>query len=82
MVGVDGPDGRRQVAIEAHQLGSEAVTVAVRQRLVEEVVGSDDRLIALLCYISQILIPVVMPVIVLLSESSKRRSFQRLESGA
>lgn len=39
--------------------------------------NSDDRLIALLSYITQVFIPVVMPVIVLLSESSKKRPFQR-----
>lgn len=39
--------------------------------------NADDRLIALLAYITQTLIPLVMPVIVLLSESSKRRPFQR-----
>ena len=49
----------------------------MRDTIVDEEASSDDRLIALLCYITQILIPVVMPVIVLLSESSKRRSFQR-----
>ena len=39
--------------------------------------NSDDRLIALLCYWTQIVMPLVMPIIVLLSESSKRRPFQR-----
>jgi uncharacterized membrane protein len=39
--------------------------------------SSDDRLIALLNYITQILIPLIMPIIVLLSESSKKRPFQR-----
>ncbi|NJN84208.1 MAG: DUF4870 domain-containing protein [Caldilineaceae bacterium] len=39
--------------------------------------SGDDRLIAMLSYVTQIVIPVVMPVIVLLSESSKKRSFQR-----
>jgi uncharacterized membrane protein len=39
--------------------------------------NADDRLIALLSYITQIVIPLVMPVIVLLSESSKLRPFQR-----
>lgn len=39
--------------------------------------SGDDRLIALLCYWSQIVMPLVMPVIVLLSESGKRRPFQR-----
>ena len=39
--------------------------------------NADDRLIALLSYATQIVIPLVMPVIVLLSESSKLRPFQR-----
>ena len=39
--------------------------------------NSDDRLIGLLCYATQIVIPLVMPIIVLLSESSKKRPFQR-----
>ena len=39
--------------------------------------NADDRLIALLSYVTQIVIPLVMPVIVLLSESSKLRPFQR-----
>ena len=39
--------------------------------------NADDRLIALLAYATQIVIPLVMPVIVLLSESSKLRPFQR-----
>ncbi|MCB0046618.1 MAG: DUF4870 domain-containing protein [Caldilineaceae bacterium] len=37
----------------------------------------NDRLIAMLCYVSQILLPLIMPLIVLISESSKRRPFQR-----
>ena len=39
--------------------------------------NSDDKLIALLCYVSQLFVPIIMPVIVLLSETSKRRPFQR-----
>lgn len=39
--------------------------------------NSDDKLIALLCYITQLFVPVVMPLIVLFSESSKKRPFQR-----
>ncbi|MEZ4736623.1 MAG: hypothetical protein R3E79_56785 [Caldilineaceae bacterium] len=39
--------------------------------------NADDRLIALLAYVTQIVIPLIMPVIVLLSESSKQRPFQR-----
>jgi uncharacterized membrane protein len=39
--------------------------------------NQDDKLIALLSYVTQIIIPLIMPVIVLLSESSKKRPFQR-----
>ncbi len=39
--------------------------------------NNDDRLIALLCYITQVIVPIIMPVIVLISESSKKRPFQR-----
>jgi len=41
---------------------------------------SDDRLIAMLCYVTQFLIPLVMPAIVLLSASSKKRPFQRFHA--
>ena len=41
---------------------------------------NDDRLIALLCYVTQVLIPLVMPAIVLLSASSKKRPFQRFHA--
>ena len=41
---------------------------------------SDDRLIALLCYVTQVLIPLVMPILVLLSASSKKRPFQRFHA--
>jgi uncharacterized membrane protein len=40
----------------------------------------DDRLIALLCYVTQVLIPLVMPALVLLSASSKKRPFQRFHA--
>jgi uncharacterized membrane protein len=39
--------------------------------------NQDDKLIALLSYVTQIVIPLIMPVIILLSESSKKRPFQR-----
>lgn len=39
--------------------------------------SQDDKLIALLSYVTQIIIPLIMPIIVLLSESSKKRPFQR-----
>lgn len=44
---------------------------------IDPLADSDDRLIALLSYLTQIVIPVIMPIIVLLSESSKKRPFQR-----
>jgi uncharacterized membrane protein len=44
---------------------------------VDGAANSDDRLIALLSYVTQVFIPVIMPIIVLLSESSKQRPFQR-----
>ena len=40
----------------------------------------DDRLIALLCYVTQALIPLIMPILVLLSASSKKRPFQRFHA--
>jgi len=49
----------------------------MRDTAIDQAANSDDRLIALLSYITQIIIPVVMPIIVLLSESSKKRPFQR-----
>lgn len=39
--------------------------------------NADDRLIALLTYASQALLPLIMPLIVLLSENGRVRSFQR-----
>ena len=44
---------------------------------IDPLADSDDRLIALLSYATQLFIPVIMPIIVLLSESSKKRPFQR-----
>lgn len=49
----------------------------MREAVVDPQATADDRLIAMLSYITQVLIPAVMPVIVLLSESSKQRPFQR-----
>ena len=40
----------------------------------------DDRLIALLCYVTQVMIPLIMPIVVLLSASSKKRPFQRFHA--
>ena len=44
---------------------------------IDPAASSDDRLISLLAYITQVIIPVIMPIIILLSESSKHRPFQR-----
>lgn len=49
----------------------------MRDSVVDAQTDSDDRLIALLSYVTQLLLPVIMPLIVLLSESSKKRPFQR-----
>ncbi len=49
----------------------------MRDESVDPEANSDDKLIALLCYITQLFVPVVMPLIVLFSESSKKRPFQR-----
>lgn len=49
----------------------------MREAAVDAEATADDRLIAMLSYITQVLIPAVMPIIVLLSESSKQRPFQR-----
>lgn len=40
----------------------------------------DDRLIALLCYVTQVLIPLVMPILTLVSASGKKRPFQRFHA--
>lgn len=49
----------------------------VQDESIDPAASSDDRLIALLAYASQIFVPLIMPIIVLLSESSKKRDFQR-----
>ena len=52
----------------------------MRDATVDTAANSDDRLIALLSYATQVLIPFVMPALVLLSESSKKRPFQRFHA--
>lgn len=49
----------------------------MQDSLVDTLADSDDRLIAMLSYVTQLFVPVIMPAIVLLSESSKKRPFQR-----
>ncbi len=48
--------------------------LAVTER---EQISSDDRLIAMLCYISQLVVPLVLPAIVLLSQNTRERPYQR-----
>jgi uncharacterized membrane protein len=76
------PTPVERMASEAYAHSSEAADALRRGELaqnstVDPLADGDDRLIALLSYATQILIPVIMPVIVLLSESSKKRPFQR-----
>jgi uncharacterized membrane protein len=49
----------------------------MHEATVDGAASNDDRLIALLSYVTQVFIPVIMPIIVLLSDSSKNRPFQR-----
>ena len=49
----------------------------MQQSTVDPLADGDDRLIALLSYVTQLILPVIMPIIVLVSESSKKRPFQR-----
>ena len=71
----------RAVGVAREQAGEAADAFRrgefMQQAAVDPDASGDDRLIALLSYITQIVVPVFMPVIVLLSESSKRRPFQR-----
>ncbi len=71
-----------RMASDAYQHTSEAANAFSRGELlqnseIDPLADNDDRLIALLSYATQIIIPVIMPAIVLLSESSKKRPFQR-----
>ena len=49
----------------------------VQHSIVDPTATNDDRLIAMLSYITQLLVPLAMPIIILISESGKRRPFQR-----
>lgn len=52
----------------------------MHEAAVDPAADKDDRLIALLSYATQTLIPFVMPALVLMSESSKKRPFQRFHA--
>ncbi len=61
---------------------SEQRAVRITDRLAEDTeydpnANNDDKLLAALAYASQLIIPVLFPVILLVSETSKKRSFQR-----
>lgn len=76
------PTAAERIASGAYEHGAEAADALRRGELaqystVDPLADSDDRLIALLSYVTQIVIPVIMPVIVLVSESSNKRPFQR-----
>ena len=71
-----------KMASDAYAHTSEAADAFRRGEIMQNseidvLADSDDRLIALLSYATQIVIPVIMPIIVLVSESSKKRPFQR-----
>lgn len=76
------PTAAERIASGAYQHSAEAADALrrgelVQSSMVDPAANSDDRLIALLSYITQIFIPVIMPLIVLISESSNKRPFQR-----
>lgn len=62
-----------------HETGAAPATdqALARSDTIDEDATSDDRLISLLNYVSQLFIPFILPVIILLSESNKKRPFQR-----
>jgi len=88
----DGGDGERREPSPAEQFADSARTQAgeaadalrrgelMHSAAIDIGADGDDRLIALLCYVTQVLIPLVMPVLVLLSASSKKRPFQRFHA--
>ena len=68
------PTPVERMASDAYQHTSEAANAFSRGELmqnseIDPLADNDDRLIALLSYATQIIIPVIMPAIVLLSES-------------
>ena len=88
----DGGHGERPEASPAEQFADSARTQAgeaadalrrgefMHSAAIDIEADGDDRLIAMLCYVTQVLIPLVMPVLVLLSASSKKRPFQRFHA--
>jgi uncharacterized membrane protein len=77
-----GPTPMGRMAENAREQASAAADALRRGEFMHDATvdaeaSQDDKLIALLSYVTQIVIPLIMPVIVLLSESSKKRPFQR-----
>ena len=81
----DAPSPTERMASTAREQATVAAGALRRGEFMRDVAvdpdaDSDDRLIALLCYVTQMVIPLVMPVLVLISESSKKRPFQRFHA--
>lgn len=69
-------------AIPLAKPAGEQRAVRITDRLAEDTeydseANNDDKLLAALAYASQLIIPVLVPVILLISETSKKRPFQR-----
>ncbi len=58
----------------AMQTGTEPIPAAVQP---EAGVNENDRLMAAAAYATQVILPIVVPAIMLLSEENKRRAFQK-----
>ena len=81
----DAPSPAERAAFNAREQATVAADALrrgefMRDAAVDPEADSDDKLIALLCYVTQMVIPLVMPVLVLMSESSKKRPFQRFHA--
>ena len=81
----DAPSSAERMASTAREQATAAADALrrgefMRDAAVDPEADNDDRLIALLCYVTQMVIPLVMPVLVLMSESSKKRPFQRFHA--
>ena len=79
-------DDELTLAEKAAGVAKEQATIAadalrrgelMQEPAVDPAASKDDRLIGLLSYLSQIVIPLALPLLVLFSASSKKRSFQR-----
>jgi len=81
----DAPSPAERMASNAKEQATAAADALrrgefMRDAAVDPEADNDDKLIALLCYVTQMVIPLVMPVLVLMSESSKKRPFQRFHA--